>query len=326
MWGWIKRHVGTTVVIAAVVVYLVYEVSTYILVYTDDAYVATDVVLVAPQVAGSLEALNVRRDQRVEAGDTLFLIDQEPFQIALQGATASLKAAEGEVVAAEDNLSGAQDSVKSATAIMQDAKLILDRQQELLSRGNASRQTVDNAQRDYSVAVAQVQDAKSAELVAQQQVKLHEAEVSIAKAKLAYAKWELEQTLVQAPSGGRIGPVTAQPGDYIDVGAPVLALITDNDWRIVANVRERFLESLEPGQFVWFNLASEPWVWRRGKVRSLAAGISRSPSPPEVLPFVDPITDWIRLPRRFPIEIDLLGLQQRRQLHQGADASVLVFF
>ncbi|MEQ8650828.1 MAG: biotin/lipoyl-binding protein [Kiloniellales bacterium] len=326
MFDWIKRHVGASIIVAAVVIYVVYEVSTYILVYTDDAYVATDVVFAAPEVPGILQALNVKRDQAVEEGEVLYLLDQEPFELALEHAEAEQTLAEAELKLAQDAVVAAQTRIESNQAILVDANKILKRLEELLSHDNAAQQQVDDATRDRNVAKANLADARDQLVGAKQSVVQRQAEVAVAKAAVAQATWALERTIVKASSKGRVGPVTARPGDYIAVGQAVLAVVTDDDWRIVANVRERFLQSLQPGQFVWYNLASEPWHWRRGKVRSLSAGVARVQGQESVLPWVDPATDWIRLPRRFPVEIDLLGLQDERRLFQGADASVLVVF
>ncbi len=218
--------------------------------------------------------------------------------MALEHALAEQKQAEANVKAASDAVVAAKTRIASNQAILTDPEDILKRAPALLAKGDVAHQAVTQQTASFKVA----------------------------KAAVAQAQWALQRTIVSAPSGGRIGPVTARPGDYIGIGKAVLALVTDNDWRIVANVRERFLQSLEPGQSVWFNLGSQPWTWRRGKVRSLAAGISRAPEAPTVLPYVDPITDWIRLPRRFPVEIDLLGLEKQHRLFQGANASVLVIF
>ncbi len=326
MIGWIKRHVGTSIIVAAVAIYAAYETSTYLFVYSDDAYVATNVVFASPEVAGRLQALNVRRDQEVEEGAVLFLLDQEPFELNLDYARAKLTLAEAELKLAEDTVQAAQTRIASNESILVDSNKTLERLEDLLSRGNVAQQKVDDATRDRNVTEANLADSRDHLVGAKQAVVQQQAEVSVAKAAVAQAEWALERTIVKAPSKGRVGPVTAHSGDYVKVGQAVMALVTDDDWRIIANVRERFLESLKPGQFVWFNLGSEPWHWRRGKVRSLPAGVARSPEQTGVLPFVDPATDWIRLPRRFPIEIDLLGLQDRRRLFQGADASILVVF
>ncbi|GAB5470903.1 MAG: HlyD family secretion protein [Rhodospirillales bacterium] len=281
MWERIKRHAGKAILLTALLIYVLYEVSTTLFVYTDDAFVAADVVRAAPQVAGTLQTLKVGRDQAVKTGDVLFIIGQEPFQLQVNRYRAAMASARAEVKAAEDRVKRNKTRTESGAA------------------------TFDEAQHDYRAA---------------------EARLAVAMTDLAQAEWALDQTVVRATADGRVGPVTAQPGDYIGVGQAVLAIVTDDDWRIVANVRERFLASLKVGQAVWFNLASEPWVWRRGTVRSLAAGVARSPDEFEVLPYVNPVTDWIRLPRRFPVEIELDEPQERRRLFQGADASVLVIF
>ena len=62
----------------------------------------------------------------------------------------------------------------------------------------------------------------------------------------------------------------------------------------------------------------------RGRVRSLGPAIARSATPQGVMPYVPPQTDWVRLPRRFPVEITLPGLAERIPAFRGGNASVLV--
>src|SRR5277367_1959568 len=53
-------------------------ISGYVLAYTDDAYVTSDVVQVTPQVAGPVEAVQVSDNQWVKRGSILFTIDPTP--------------------------------------------------------------------------------------------------------------------------------------------------------------------------------------------------------------------------------------------------------
>ncbi len=48
-----------------------------------------------------------------------------------------------------------------------------------------------------------------------------------------------------------------------------------------------------------------------GRVSGIAAAWARSQDNPQVLPYVDPTTDWVRLPRRFPIEITIDDWRRR---------------
>src|ERR1700689_2556882 len=56
-------------------------ISGYVLAYTDDAYITSDVVQVTPQVAGPVEAVHVSDNQWVKRGTILFTIDPTPFKL-----------------------------------------------------------------------------------------------------------------------------------------------------------------------------------------------------------------------------------------------------
>lgn len=58
-------------------------------------------IAIYPQVGGTLQRLFVTEGQRVKKGQTLFIIDQVPFQAALNTAEANLKAAEAAQATAE---------------------------------------------------------------------------------------------------------------------------------------------------------------------------------------------------------------------------------
>jgi multidrug efflux system membrane fusion protein len=111
-------------------------------------------------------------------------------------------------------------------------------------------------------------------------------------------------------------------------GQPLLTLVTDADWRLVANVAERHLRRLRPGQTVWVLLGSDPWRLHRGRVRSIAPAVLSAPANASeaVVPVVPPQTDWIRLPQHFPVEITLPDLPADVRLYHGATARVLVWF
>lgn len=58
--------------------------------WTRDAHVGADVVQVAPDVSGLVEAVNVDDNQAVHKGDLLFVVDRARYRIALQQARAAL--------------------------------------------------------------------------------------------------------------------------------------------------------------------------------------------------------------------------------------------
>src|SRR5690242_10323132 len=64
---------------------------------TDDAYTDGRAITIAPQVAGTVVALNVGDNQRVKAGDVLLQIDPRAYAAARDQARGSLQVAEAEL-------------------------------------------------------------------------------------------------------------------------------------------------------------------------------------------------------------------------------------
>ena len=53
---------------------------------TDDAFLMADIANLAPEVSGRIITLNITNNQSVHAGDVLFTIDPEPYQLRLNAA------------------------------------------------------------------------------------------------------------------------------------------------------------------------------------------------------------------------------------------------
>lgn len=326
MGQWIGRHAVAFVVSIGFLAFLLYEVSAAFFAYTGDAYVAADTVVIAPNVEGPIARLAVRNDERVAAGQLLFEIDRRPFQLAVDELKAGIGLAEANLAQARDAVSAAEAAVDQRQAVLKDATETRLRLRELFAQADIAAQRLDDANRDATVAQALLIAAQSHLVSARQTVQVMMAELDVARARLAQAQYRLSQTTVTSPASGRIAPFTARAGDYRKAGEAVMAIVTDTNWRVVANLTERHLARLRPGQTVWLTLGSRPWQLRRGRVRAVAGGISRDAGAVKVLPYVEPTTDWIRLPRRFPVEIDIADLSAVQPLYLGADARVLVWF
>lgn len=90
----LKHTVPVVVTVAAVVAALLVlrTLWTYYMdePWTRDAHVSADVVQVAPDVSGLVEAVKVADNQAVKRGDVLFVVDRERYRIALEQARATL--------------------------------------------------------------------------------------------------------------------------------------------------------------------------------------------------------------------------------------------
>ncbi|MEM1130391.1 MAG: HlyD family secretion protein [Pseudomonadota bacterium] len=294
--------------------------------YTADAYVLSDVAVVSPAVAGHLVALNVEIDTHVCVGDLLFTIDPRPYELDLEVAEANVAVAQGTLQSLVDGLTEAEARVNSAQAQVDDVQITQERLTALLADGTVPQQRVDDINAALAEAQGDLEVAQAAQVVAEDDVAEQRARVASATASRAVAEYNLSQTQVYAPASGRIAPFMTRVGDYFDVGEAVVAIVTDDAFRVVANLPEQHLARLEVGQTTWLMLASQPWKLIRGHVMRIPSGVTRSKDFMEqaVFPFVSPQADWIRLSSRFPVEIAIDRDQDLPTLYLGADARALI--
>jgi multidrug efflux system membrane fusion protein len=96
-------------------VFALWQVLTSLVAYTDDGYVASNFIAVAPQVTGVMARVNVENNQDVHKGDLLAVIDDAPFRLAVAGRKAALQVATAELDAARDAVEVAQTGVANGT-------------------------------------------------------------------------------------------------------------------------------------------------------------------------------------------------------------------
>ena len=99
-------RVSLTLVVVISAGFLCYDMAQYYLYspWTRDATVTAYTVTVAPDVSGYVTDVRVRNNQFVKTGDTLFVIDQERYRLALADAEATAEAQKAQYLLLKDQL------------------------------------------------------------------------------------------------------------------------------------------------------------------------------------------------------------------------------
>ncbi len=318
------RRPGLAIICVLAATVLYWEITSFVA-YTGDAYVTSDLVGVAPQVSGRIVAVYVHDNEVVRRGDKLVTIDKVPLELAVEVRRAALDEARAQTQADRDAVTAVQSAQDAALASLQFAQATQIRATSLTASGDESQQQLDAANDASRRAGAGAGAARSAVGRAREIVTVDEAVIARATAGLAEAEWRLSRTDLVAPADGRINHLTVQVGDTAREDTPLIGIVDAATWRVVANYRQDYLRGFRDGGTAWVWLDSAPWHWRRARIEGIAAGISRDPNPPGLLPYVAPTTDWIRLQRRFPVTLTLVGSPPDLRLFMGADARVLIF-
>ena len=150
----LKRRVtlfAGPLIIAAVAVYFYMIGGRYM--ETDNAYLRAGMMSIASEISGKVVEVSVGDNGRVEAGQLLFRVDDQPYQIELARAEANLVRVGGDVESLKaDYLNKLADLDKSKT--QRDFYLReFDRLNSLLARKTVSAAEVDQAEYLYRNAI-----------------------------------------------------------------------------------------------------------------------------------------------------------------------------
>jgi membrane fusion protein, multidrug efflux system len=303
-----------------------YQASTFFLAYTDDAFVTTDLLRIAPLVDGAVAEVPVVEDQLVKKGELLLALDDTPQRLAVHTDQAALEAAQARLALFENRLAQAKTAQAKAEAdlrLAQGDDAPKDRPQigRIVSRPDDAATAAGRKAAEDGLAAANdsLREAAGA-------VEAQKAALPAAQARLDQSRYDLARTKVFAPADGYVTGLRVRPGDLAKAGEPILGLIANDAWRITANYPESLVRHMAPGQRVLVTLDGHPWRLFHGVVHGVGRGVARRQDQGGLLPEVEAKTNWIRLARRFPVRIELTEVPSDPGLRLGADARTLVLY
>lgn len=297
--------------------------------YTPQGFVQAFVVGVAPEVAGRVTAVNVVDNQAVVAGDVLFEIDPEPYEIAVEKAAADVAAAGQDIGVDTAGVSAAQAKVAQAQANLTNVEEQSGRTFELVKKGVFAAARGDQATAQLATAQAQLRQAEAELAQAREALGPKGADnpqLRAATATLAKAQRDLIQTRVLAPTDGLVTNLQLTLGQYAPVGQPVLTFIDRRSHWIIASFRENSLEHVAAGAPVEIVFDALPGQIFTGKVESIGWGVENfNEGQFGGLPTIKNQTGWIRDPQRFPVRITLDSEEYLVGLRHGSQANVVIY-
>ncbi|HYZ22456.1 MAG TPA: HlyD family secretion protein [Rhodopila sp.] len=303
---------------------------------TDDAYVQSDMVAVAPRIAGQVAEVLVADNQLVHRGDVLARLDDRDLRAALAQARADVAAAEADINALQAQLrlqastiATADADVTSADAALAFARAEFARYTDLARTGNGSVQRAQQTDSDIRTRDAAATRARAAAEGARQQVGVLQAQLSRAQATrlraqaaAQQAELNLSYATITAPTDGAIGDRTVRPGQYVQPGARLLSLVPmEASLYVVANFKETQLARMGRGEEVALDVDMLGGKGLRGTVDSLAPG---SGSTFALLPPENATGNFTKIVQRVPVRIRLLPDERLSQLRPGLSVTAKV--
>jgi multidrug resistance efflux pump len=236
--------------------------------WTRDAQIRANIVGIAPRVSGPIIHVAVGDNQQLRKGDLLFEIDPAVFQAQVDIAVGQVQNDEATLKQQEQNL---------------------QRQTKLYRTHVTAVQDFQNAQDSFAAAQAQLVSAK--------------ANLQLARLNLSYTK-------VFAPVDGYVTNMNTSEGTYVTAGVQLMALVDTSSFWIAGYFKETQLPHIQVGQKAIVTVMGDQNQPFQGVVRSVGWGVfvqdGSGSTSTALLPSVSQTIDWVRLPQRFPVRIQVL--------------------
>jgi len=256
---------------------------------TEDASIDGEKFSVSSKMLGRIQTINVEEGDKVNAGDTLVLIDPT-----------NLKAQESQ---ARASLSYARKNLELSRISLGKTRNDYNRIQNLYQNSAATKESYEHA--------------RNALDTAQAQYNLVQAQVETSQTQIGVIEAQLKNTEIPTPINGTVDTITLSEGDVVQPGQTILTVNNLNDVWVIANIKETEISRVKKGATVKITVDALRKTPFEGHVEKIYAGIV----PP---PFQ--IGEFTKTTQRIPVKILLSekGQSKEGSLHLLPGMSVEV--
>ena len=294
---------------------------------TEDAYVGGNQIMVSGQVAGNVAKINVDNMDKVRAGDILIELDDTNAKLSFEQAQSNLANAVRQIKQLEFTVQQLQATVNANEITLAQAQGNLNRRVQLEKSGAIDQESFQHAKEAVALAKANLSSSQN-QLAANQALLLarplmQQPQIQNAVAAVKQAWLNLQRTQIKSPIDGYVARRSAQVGQAVSVGSPLMAVISTEQMWLDANFKETQLTDMRLGQpaEVHFDLYGKDKVFH-GTVVGIDIGTGSAFS---LLPSQNASGNWIKVVQRIPVRIQLDAQQiAENPLRIGLSATVKV--
>jgi len=324
---------------------------------TDNAKVAADLIDISPKVGGRIQAIHVKEQETVKAGQILLELENEQYKAELQRAEANLELAQAnleklkngarpeereQVAAVVDQCEAAVNQALAAKvqneASLRDAERLWAKKEQLYQQGVISQEDLESARSSLEKAQAAVESASASLEGAQnklreakarqalvengplpQDLQICEAQVKQAEAALALAKLNYENTIIRAPVDGTVARINAEVGETFSPGQTAITLVDLAHPWIQVNLEETEMYRVAVGQKAKVTIDAYPGAVFEGEITEIG---SAAGSVFSLIPTENTSGNYTKVVQRFSLKIKVDAGEY--QLKPGMSAVVKI--
>ena len=230
--------------------------------------VAHHKISVNSKVTGRVAWIGVEKGDKVKEGQVLVRLEDEEFRAQYETARGAVESAKARLLEAEhgsrpEEIHEADHNLAEARATEVNDKINLDRTRDLYAQGVVSKQSLDDAVAKHDASEHRVHSLEQTFRLAElgprsEELDRARGDLVQAEGQMAFAKSQLDATVIRAPVSGTILERTAEKGELVTAqfasgaeGGPrgsVVALADLNDIQVELDIAQDDFAKLSPKQ------------------------------------------------------------------------------
>ncbi|MBR0907186.1 HlyD family secretion protein [Bradyrhizobium liaoningense] len=236
---------------------------------------------ILPGVKGRVEDVPVVANTPLKEGEVLFRIDPRPYQYLVDQKKAQVAEAEQNLKQLKATIDQQVAEVERVKAQLDLAQQTYDRQTQLFRTNDVSQATVDTASRNLKAAQETLAGARAAEQKARlaftSEIDGVNTTVARLRSDLDGAEFDLDQTVVRAPTAGFVTQLLLRPGMYV-IPTPlrpamVFVHLGDKENGLIAAFQQNSLQRVHVGDDAEIAFPAVPGRVFKGRVSKVLDAI-----------------------------------------------------
>jgi RND family efflux transporter MFP subunit len=249
------------------------------------------------KVTGRVAWIGVEKGDQVKEGQVLVRLEDQEFRAQYEQARGAADSARAQLEELEhgsrpEEIQLAEHNLSEARATAANDKTNLDRTKNLFDQGVLSKQALDDATAKYEASQQRVNSLEQSHTLAKigpraEQIARAKGAVTQAEGQAAYAKSQLDATVIHAPITGTILERSVEKGElltgqFASAARPVFALADLNDIQADLDISQDDFAKLTPHQKATVTVDAFPDLQWNGVIAEVSPEANRQKATIEV--------------------------------------------
>lgn len=287
----------------------------------DDAQVEQYISPINVRATGYIDRICFTEHQHVRKGDTLLILDQREYALALRMAEANVKDAATGGSVLDATISRTQQTATTVDNTIEELEIRVrqlekdvQRYENLVAKKAATPLQLEHMQVELDAArqkLSAVRKQRAAASTGVAEVTRRSGNIEAAREKAAaaleQARLNYSYTVVTAPYNGQVGRRALEEGQFIPAGTLITNIIPEREKWIIANFKETQTKHLSVGQKVVITIDALEGKSYVGHITNIAGATGAKFSN---VPTDNSAGNFVKIQQRVPVRIAFDNLKQ----------------